>query len=220
MNTDQINIMDQGLRHLGLIAEDRHRDLLIRYIEEIELWNDRLGLLAPGEDLVRRHILDSLTALKVLRESEPRRAADIGSGAGFPGIPLAIYMENCRFSLVERMGRRAGFLRNAALVLGLENLDVLDRPVQELSPADGLYDLLTFRAWSALDPEVLSVMARILAPDGVVAAYKGRRDVIDQELRSVAGIAVNPEVFQLETFSGEEERNLVLFGLSGTLGHQ
>ena len=82
-----------------------------------------------------------------------------------------------------------------------------------LAAGESDFDVVTFRAWSALDDEVLDSMQVILAADGRVAAYKGRRDVIDAELSAIAGRIGPPEILPLTVFGGGEERNLVVFGL-------
>ncbi|MDR1412191.1 MAG: class I SAM-dependent methyltransferase, partial [Spirochaetaceae bacterium] len=101
--------------------------LLEKYIAEIELFNGAYGLVSAGsrEELVTRHILDSLAPLgiiaRTLAGAESPAIADAGSGAGFPGIPLAACLAPARASmtLIDRMGRRAGFLRNTLAILGL-----------------------------------------------------------------------------------------------------
>lgn len=215
MNAEQTTSLKNGLKKLGLNAasDSGPADNLLRYINEIETWNPSHKLVAPGDDLVRRHILDSLSGLSAIRDFSPQRMADIGSGAGFPGIPLALWMPETSVCLVERMGRRAGFLRNVAAMLGMAHVAVLEKPVEKISEDEAGFNLVTFRAWSAIDGAVLDSMKKILAPDGIVAAYKGRRDVINEELDAIADRITEPRIIPLETFGGDEERNLVVFGL-------
>lgn len=215
MLSNQRTNLEKGLSQLGLggAAADGILQKLIRYIEEIELWNPRYKLVADGEDLVNRHVLDSLSGLPGVAALSPRRLADVGSGAGFPGIPLAICLPDTHVCLIEKMGRRAGFLRTLAVVLGLSNVSIIEKPVEDLSAAESDFDVVTFRAWSALDNQVLDSMTRILASGGRVAAYKGRREVVDAELAAVAGRIGPSEILPLTVFGGGEERNLVIFGL-------
>jgi 16S rRNA (guanine527-N7)-methyltransferase len=132
-------------------------------------------------------------------------AADAGSGAGLPGIPLSIALPDCSFTLIERMGRRAGFLRNTLAVLALSNAAV-EEGETEKAPA-GRFSLITLRAFRPLEPAVLKGLFRLLAPGGVLAAYKGRREKIDEEMAAVRG---DWEVFPLEVPFLEEERHLVV----------
>ncbi|MDR2054179.1 MAG: class I SAM-dependent methyltransferase, partial [Treponema sp.] len=111
--------------------------LLEKYIAEIELFNEAYGLVsARGRgELVTRHILDSLAPLGIIARAlagiEAPAIADAGSGAGLPGIPLAICLPSARVTLIERMGRRAGFLRNTLAILGLPGLDVEEREIEK-----------------------------------------------------------------------------------------
>jgi len=199
-----------GLKMLGLESSGDRVEKLERYIAEIELWNPKYALIAPGEDIVGRHVLDSLSGLEVIRELGPRTLADVGSGAGFPGIPLAIWLNDVDITLIERSGRRAGFLRNVILTLGLNNVSVLEKPVEEAS-ADGKFDVITFRAWSAVDDSILDSLGAILANNGTIAAYKGRKDVIESELSAVTGRLVIREIRAVEVPGLNDERHLVLF---------
>jgi 16S rRNA (guanine(527)-N(7))-methyltransferase RsmG len=114
----------------------------------------------------------------VLARLSPRRTVlDVGSGAGFPGLPLALFLEDSRFVLLERSARKAAFLGNVVALLGLANVRVLE---MQLSGLEERFDLVTFRAWSPLDRE-LPALRRVLAPGGTIAAYKGRRQRIEAE---------------------------------------
>ncbi len=202
--------LQKGLEELGLESSGSRVVRLESYIAEIELWNPKYGMIAPGEDIVGRHVLDSLSGLAPIRSLEPRSLADVGSGAGFPGIPLAIWLENVPVTLIERSGRRAGFLRNAVLLLGLKNVTILEKPVEELT-ADGLgFDVITFRAWSAVDDGLLTSLASLLTPGGSIAAYKGRKEVIEAELASVSGRLSSRDIIPLKVPGQSDERHLVL----------
>jgi 16S rRNA (guanine527-N7)-methyltransferase len=202
------DILSDGLLRLGLDAGmEEILNLLNRYIDEIELFNPAYGLVGAADrrELVIKHILDSLAPLAILRRllencgaaavpaaaggpvaERPQgpRIAVVGSGAGLPGIPLAIAMPDCRFTLIERMGRRAGFLRNTLAVLGLTNVVVEEKEMEKA--AQDRFDLITFRAFRPLTPDILKGLVRLLAPGGVLAAYKGRRDRVEEEMAALA----------------------------------
>jgi len=201
-----------GLKMLGLESSGRRYLKLEQFITEIELWNPRYGLVAAGEDIVGRHVIDSLSGLDLIQNLHPRKLADVGSGAGFPGIPLAIWMDDVEITLIERSGRRAGFLRNEILTLGLENVRVLEMPVEEV-PRTGenlSFDVITFRAWSAVDNRLLDSLSAILSPGGTIAAYKGRLDVIDSELKSVSHRLIETDIHPLTTSAAGNGRHMVL----------
>ncbi|MCL2443643.1 MAG: 16S rRNA (guanine(527)-N(7))-methyltransferase RsmG [Treponema sp.] len=170
--------------------------LLDRYIKEIELFNPAYGLVSVTDtnELIIKHILDSLAPagiiLRLLRDrtgSTPVNGdfhqyniADAGSGAGLPGIPLAIAMNTHKFTLIERMGRRAGFLLNTKAALALSNITVEESELEKVK--GGLFDLVTFRAFKPLEPKLLKTLFKVCTPGGIIAAYKGRREKIDEEM--------------------------------------
>jgi len=204
----------KGLKSLALESSGVRVEKLERFIAEIKLWNPRYGLVAAGEDIVGRHVIDSLSGLELIRGLNPGHLADVGSGAGFPGIPLAIWMEDTGITLIERSGRRADFLRNTILTLGLKNVRVLEMPVENVSRfINSGFDVITFRAWSALDDSILDSLSAVLAPRGTIAAYKGRRDVIDTELKSVSRQLLSTDICRLNTPESGEERHMVLLKL-------
>jgi len=221
------NLLEEGLVKLGLGGAAMHNaaNLLTRYIEEIELFNPAYGLVKVQDrrELIVKHILDSLAPLSIIRNLPGKiRIADVGSGAGLPGIPLAICMPDAEFTLIERMGRRTGFLRNALAILGLPNTLVEETEMEKIVPA-GCFDLVVFRAFRPLEPAIFKGLLRLLAAGGALAAYKGRREALEEEMAgllsaldkgafpSIAGREALPwEVFPLDVPFLEEERHLVL----------
>jgi 16S rRNA (guanine527-N7)-methyltransferase len=216
------SVLEEGLLRLGLGAggtiPDSILSLLNRYIEEIELFNPAYGLVKvkDRQELVIKHILDSLSPINIIRNllKETSSVADAGSGAGLPGIPLAICLPGINFTLIERMGRRAGFLCNTLAVLGLSNVRVEERDIEKMArEAAGGFDLIVFRAFRPLEPFILKSLADLLAPGGVLAAYKGRLETIEEEIKMIpahAGNGAEPSVFPLEVPFLEEERHLLV----------
>jgi len=252
---DNAGLLKEGLRKLDINGGERVSSLLIKYIEEIELFNPAYGLVKVKDrrELIIKHILDSLAPLNIFfnlpgktqtvtdtdfvpGKPAVRRVADIGSGAGLPGIPLAICMSGAEFILVERMGRRAGFLHNVLAVLGLPNARVEETEMEKLAAdpsAANSFNLIVFRAWKPLNPDILKALSKILAPRGIIAAYKGRRESIEEEIAGLIktkeeeksspsgnGGAISGEKHSLVNFSSEiyplevpfleEERHLLL----------
>jgi 16S rRNA (guanine527-N7)-methyltransferase len=186
------------------------------YVAEIELFNPVYSLVKAESrgELVIKHILDSLSPLgiilRLLGPAQDVRVADVGSGAGLPGIPLAVALPRVRFSLIERMGRRAGFLRNTAAALGLANVEIMET---EMEQADRLYpagfDMAVFRALSPLKPALLGKLFALIRDSGCLAAWKGRREVIDAELIQ-AGASALTETLPVTTPFLNEERHLLV----------
>ena len=226
-------MLEEGLLKIGLDTGNNILSLLTRYMEEIELFNPAYGLVKVRgrEELIAKHILDSLAPIHHIRgllkkaEASQREAAlqrqapsvaDVGSGAGLPGIPLAICMPDVNFTLIERMGRRAGFLRNAAAILGLSNIQVEETEME--SPAlAGRFDLIVFRAFRPLDASILKNLLSLTAPGGALAAYKGKRESVMEEVNqfvktSDESAKLSWELFPLEVPFLDEERHLLVVG--------
>jgi 16S rRNA (guanine527-N7)-methyltransferase len=190
------NLCENDSDAAALIASrlDTVVSLLEKYIAEIELFNDAYGLVSvrSREELVTRHILDSLAPLGIIVRTlagvDAPAIADAGSGAGLPGIPLAICLAPSRaaVTLIERMGRRAGFLRNTLAILGLPGLDVEEKEIE--MARCGRFDMVVFRAFRPLDPPVYRALVRLLRAGGesrALAAYKGRMDSVVREMRAL-----------------------------------
>ena len=161
--------------HLGLA--EAYAELLIRD-------GDLLGLIGPRElpKLWSRHILNSAVVADLVRPGET--VADVGSGAGFPGIPMAIKMPETNFVLIEPMERRATWLAEVVVpTLGLKNVQVLRARAEE-APID-TFDVTTARAVSAL-PKLIRMLAPLTAPGGRILAMKGSKAADEiQESRSL-----------------------------------
>jgi 16S rRNA (guanine527-N7)-methyltransferase len=175
-----------GLEQLAVPEAGRVLPLLEMYLDELERWNPRFGLVNYADrcELVVKHVLDSLSGWSTIRdalESPGGSVLDVGSGAGFPGIPLAAAMPDVPFILLERMARRVSFLKTCAVLLGLPLLRVVQA---DLADADGEFEVVTFRAVAPFgrflhDIEKSGVQWR------VTVAYKGREDRARQEIVDV-----------------------------------
>ena len=203
------DVLARGLEALGLTSRPGLVGTLAAYRAEIETWNQKLGLvsLKGHADLVVKHLLDSLAPWKILEEFGFTSLVDLGSGAGFPGIPLALVFPQARTVLVERMKRRAGFLESTLAALNRSEVSVLQRTFEEVKDT---FDLVTFRAFTPLEPKIVKKMKRLLNPGGRIAAYKGRRKVIDAELEGLGVLAQGAQIIPLTVPFLDEERHLVV----------
>jgi len=193
--------------------------LLERYIEEIKIFNPAYGLVGTNDtrELIIKHIMDSLAPLGAVSRSLSGGGfisdfkysiADAGSGAGLPGIPLAIALPNCEFTLIERMRRRAGFLLNVKAVLKLSNINIEDK---EAGQVQGIFDLVVFRAFKPLEPKLLKTLKKLCKPDGIIAAYKGKREKISAELQNAeSGEQIKSMLIPCNVPFLDEERHLAV----------
>jgi len=206
------DLLGRGLESLGIASEGRIAEGLRRYLAEVERLNPALGLVgASGDELVVKHVLDSLAPLGIIRGllaglAAPR-VADLGSGAGLPGLPLALALPEARLSLIDRMTRRADFLRGVLAAIPVDNAEVLETQVEH---ARGEYDLVTFRAFRPFERKLFKRIFALCDADGAVLAYKGRADRAREELAEIGGLYSSAEVLGVRVPFLEDERCVVL----------
>jgi 16S rRNA (guanine527-N7)-methyltransferase len=180
-----------GVATLGIELEPAQLDALAALAAELADWNTRVNLTAitaPGE-VVDKHLLDSLAVLPLLKGLA---VADVGSGAGFPGLPLAIADPDRRFTLIESTGKKAKFIRHAAAKLALPNVEVVLGRAESYRPVRP-FDAVVARALGPL-AEFVRVAGHLAGRGGRLFAMKGK--VPEAELAALpAGwktVAVHP----------------------------
>ena len=143
---------------------------LLDYLALLARWNQAYNLTAIRDprEMLSKHLLDSLAMADFV---DDERLADLGTGPGLPGIPLAIARPGLQVALVESNGKKARFLREAVRTLGLANAQVVEARIEAVD-APGRFDAITARALATL-PKILELGGRLLAPDGRVLAMKG-----------------------------------------------
>lgn len=196
--------LNRGLTSLGLDAGALAPPLLA-YLALLDRWNRTYNLTAIRDprEMVTRHLLDSL-AMHPFVENEA--LADLGTGPGLPGIPLAIAKPRLRVSLVESNGKKARFLREAVRTLGLTNARVAESRAEALDEPDA-YDALTARALDTL-AGIIEVGGHLVKPGGKLLAMKGVRP--DEEIAVLpAGWTVS-DVHALAVPGLIGERHLVI----------
>lgn len=164
-------ILISGLESLNLsVAEDKVEQLL-GFIKLLEKWNKAYNLTAirDKEDMVRLHLLDSLAILPFI---EGKRVIDIGTGAGLPGIPLAIYLSETEFTLLDSNAKKTRFVQQAILELKLKNVSVCHNRVEQYHP-DKKFDTVITRAFASLS-DIVELTAHLLSKNGVLLAMKGQ----------------------------------------------
>lgn len=158
---------------------------LSRLIGELGRWNVRINLTAIRNpaDMVAGHILDSLAVRPLL---EGRRVLDIGTGAGFPGLPLAITEAAREFVLLDSNARKISFVRHAIGLLGLQNAVAVEARAEDYAPGDG-FDTVIARALASTQ-KLLDLAGHLLAKDGVLLALKGKHPAAElEEIRDLPG---------------------------------
>lgn len=160
-----------GLSALGLDLNSAQQQKLLDYVALIAKWNKVYNLTAVREPeaMITQHLLDSLTVLPHLKQVT--RLIDIGTGAGLPGIPLAIARPELQITLLDSIHKKTTFLRQACLELGLTNAEVVCERVEHFQPKLG-YEAVISRAFADLG-EFARLTAHLLAKGGKLYAMKG-----------------------------------------------
>lgn len=163
--------LEAGLAALGLPAQPLAARLL-DYLALLDRWNRTYNLTAIRDprEMLSKHLLDSLSMWPHVRDG---KLADLGTGPGLPGIPLALARPGLQVTLVESNGKKTRFLREVVRQLGLANVRVLESRAEAVDEP-GAYDQITARAMDTL-AGILEVGGHLLAPGGRLLAMKGQR---------------------------------------------
>ena len=167
-----------GIEAMALAIPAQAQRRMLAFIMLLAKWNRTFNLTAIDDpaQMVGRHLLDSLAVLPYLRGP---RVLDVGTGAGLPGIPLALARPADRFVLLDSSGKKTRFVTQAVAELGLDNVDVVQARLADYRPALA-FDCVISRAFGSL-AELLQASGRLLAPGGRLLAMKGKawRDELD-----------------------------------------
>jgi 16S rRNA (guanine527-N7)-methyltransferase len=200
----ELELLAAGARDIGIALDSFGAEVLLKLVDELEAGNAQFNLTAIRDRLgmLRKHVLDSLTLQPYLRGS---RIADIGTGAGFPGLPLAIVNPQRRFTLVEATGKKARFVEQTALRLGCDNVHVEHGRAENYRPFE-LFDTVVARALSSL-ADFAAYAGHLCAPDGRLLAMKGKRP--DEEISALPKSFRVLAVHRLKVPGLDDERHLV-----------
>lgn len=207
-------------------ASDSEVELLVGrltpLLDLIEASPVSLTSIRTREGAVDSHLRDSLSALAIPQLNEARCVLDIGSGAGFPGLPLALALPGTSFTLIDSVARKAEFIASAAETLGLENVTALALRSEEFAShphGEGreAFDCVTARAVAPLTA-LAELASPLLGEGGSLIAWKGDRELDEEERLSAIGPKVAmelTEVTEVVPFRGSRPRNLYVLTKNG-----
>ncbi len=172
----------QAANALGVALTESDAARLMQLLDELERWNRTYNLTAitDREEMITHHLLDSLA---IHGDLHGTRIADVGTGAGFPGLPLAVLNPGRQFTLIDSAGKKIRFVSHAAHALGLTNVTAVHARVESLRP-EIPFDSVIARAFAAL-PDMLDKVSALCGPDTHVLAMKGKWP--REELAGIAG---------------------------------
>lgn len=230
-------ILLKGLEELGINEKTHNKltELLNIYMRELKMFNASFNLVKvkDDEELIVSHVLDSLSAwhffYNATQNTENKTAskndnedlitkgpfyiADAGTGAGFPGIPLAslfISLGNLdvKLSLIERMQKRCTFLENIKAVLQLNNTEIIESEAEK-SPQNK-FDIVTCRAFRTLDKHILNTLLNLAKPKGKLFLYKAMEEKINEETELIKKEGLNYKIEKLDVPFLKKERHLLI----------
>jgi 16S rRNA (guanine527-N7)-methyltransferase len=195
--------LESGLAALGLSFPKEVQQKLLDYLALLAKWNKVHNLTAVREldDMVTLHLLDSFSILTHLHS---QHVLDVGSGAGLPGIPIALVRPDCQVTVLDSSHKKAAFLSQAKAELGIQNLEVVCKRVEEYQP-EKKFETIVSRAFSDLS-EFVRLTKHLLAENGSWAAMKGVHPY--DELEQVKQLRT--EVLPLTVPGLDAQRHLVL----------
>jgi 16S rRNA (guanine527-N7)-methyltransferase len=204
MRDTELQILASGAQQIGIGLNAARAESLLRLVDELEAGNSQFNLTAirdrPG--MLRKHVLDSLSLQPYLVGG---RFADVGTGAGFPGLPLAIVNPERSFTLIEATGKKARFVAQTIERLGLRNVQVVNARAENYRPFE-LFDTVAARALASL-ADFVAYAGHLCAPEGRLLAMKGKRP--DDEISALPKPFSVLAVHRLKVPGLPDDRHLV-----------
>lgn len=203
---DSRKILIDGIAALHLTLDEEKAAKMLSFIDLMGKWNKAYNLTAikSKPEMIKLHLLDSLTVLPYLNGE---RFIDIGTGAGLPGIPLAISLPHVEFTLLDSNAKKTRFVQQVVLELKLSNVKVVTSRVEDFHP-EQRYNMVLTRAFAEL-AEIMQSTRHLLAENGKLLAMKGR--FTDAEFGRFNNQST---IIPVQVPGVEAERNLICIGLN------
>ena len=180
-----------------IVMREQQLESLNNFSQELVSWNQKVNLTAitDPEEVAKKHIIDSLIPAKYIPENSS--LLDLGTGGGFPGVPLKIFMPTLSVTLVDSVRKKVNFLKYVIGMLKLENITAHQLRVEDLANHPDFtcrFDVVISRAFTALD-RFLQMAAPLVKSDGVIIAMKGRE--VDKEIMVLKNCQIEPDVYKI-----------------------
>ena len=204
MRVGERDMLASGARELGIELDPARAESLLNLVDALEQGNAQFNLTAIRDraGMLRKHVLDSMSIEPYLRGE---RIADVGTGAGFPGLVLAVVDPQRSFTLIEATGKKARFVEQTAQRIGCGNVLVVNSRAESYRPSE-LFDTVVARALSSL-ADFVAYAGHLLAPGGRLLAMKGKRP--DEEISALPKSFRALAVHRLSVPGLTDERHLV-----------
>ncbi|MCI9410568.1 MAG: 16S rRNA (guanine(527)-N(7))-methyltransferase RsmG [Eubacterium sp.] len=180
--------MKELFSNYSIDINDEQINKFNKYYKLLIEWNKKINLttITDYEDVIKKHFLDSVLLLKVFKKDlfVLKNIIDVGTGAGFPGVPLAIMLPDAKFTLVDSLNKRIQFLKEVIEILGIDNITLIHARAEELGVDANYrekYDICVSRAVAAL-PLLLEYCSPFIKKEGVLYMYKSVK--VEEEINS------------------------------------
>ena len=189
-------LLNKGAHELRVDLSIEQVNSIFLFLTELDKWNRTINLTAirDGREVIIKHVLDSLSYLRGFDAVAGLRLLDMGSGAGFPAIPLKIARPEIAVTLVESVKKKASFLRHIVRTVKLKGIEVMDKRTEELPAAClAAYDVVTARAFANMDL-ALTTGRPFLKPGGQIVLSRGPEETIGEKKLARAGVLLKKRV--------------------------
>lgn len=205
-------LIKQGLLELGLIPSNNQTDAFMTYLSELKKWNKAYNLtgLRKDEDIIIKHFFDSVLYLKAMPSGEIK-VADIGSGAGFPGIPIKIIRPEIEMYLIEPSRKKSAFLRHIIKELKLKKIKVIEKRIEEIKEIQEpplSVDVAVTRALFGIK-EFIKRSSHIVKQGGILILNKGPK--VNEEIKILKDIRY--EILTLSLPLSDIKRHIVIVSI-------
>lgn len=203
----------KACKSLQIELTDNHLNKFKLYSKELKIWNEKINLISRKSDTpqdIYRHFLDSILILNAIKIPFETNLLDLGSGAGFPGLPLKILRKDIFLTLLESKRKKTFFLEHIVDILNLKNANVLNQRSEELSSSFDYiekYDLTTARFLGKLD-KITKIAHPFLKVGGLLVCYKGKS--VEEELKKLSKDFELKKKFLYENPVFVLQRNLII----------
>ena len=205
--------MNQKLKELNININDKQNKQFYDYMNMLIEWNEKMNLTAitDPQEIIQKHFIDSLTIKKYINEED--KVVDVGTGAGFPGIPLNIVDDKAKYILVDSLNKRINFLNEVIEELSLENIKAIHSRIEDFGKENKeQFNVATSRAVAPLNV-LLEYLLPLVKEGGICICMKGAN--IEQELEEskkcleILGGKVE-KIEQLELPQSDIKRNIII----------
>ena len=217
MHDKRLNdLFKKGLIELGLMPSEEQTNAFLSYLSELKKWNRAYNLtgLKEDKDIIIKHFFDSLLYLKTLLEGKIR-VADVGSGAGFPGLPIKIIRPEIEMYLIEPSRKKAAFLKHIIRQLGLRKAEVIEKRIEEIRTNQELAELVDIAVTRALFSieDFMKKASHIVKEGGTLILNKGPK--VDEELKKLRDVKY--EILPINLPFSDIKRYLIIVYQSSAL---